>query len=228
MEMRRKDREITDLAQIEEILKQAKVVHLGLSDGGAPYVVPLHYGYELRDGRLTLYVHGSNQGGRKYQLAANGCAAFAEIDTGATLLSGGEDPCRYSAAYRSVMGPGRAELVTDGEEKIKGLTLLMRTQTERDFAITPEMAASACVIRVTLDSFTAKSKPVPGSLGAQETQRPFTEMDNHELFCVLTGERGVIAQSQLHRVLGKYRASHHGIDADLKTMVNEVMRHFGE
>ena len=44
--MRRKDREITDLRQIEEILEEAQIVRVAMSDGDSPYVVPLNYGYE--------------------------------------------------------------------------------------------------------------------------------------------------------------------------------------
>ncbi len=222
MEMRRKDREITDLAQIEDILNQAKILHLGLSDEDGLYVVPLHYGYLLEDGKLTLYMHGAGAG-RKYRAAAANSPAFVEIDTGATLLSGGNDPCRYSAAYRSVMGPGKMTLVTDSAEKMGALFLIMKTQTGRDFVITPEMAASVSLFKVVLDSFTAKSKAAPETLGEKETQKPFTEMSNQELFCVVTGERGVIAQAQLHRVLNRYRAKHHVLDKDLKSMVKEIL-----
>lgn len=227
MEMRRKDREITDLAQIEEILKQAKILHLGLSDEDGLYIVPLHYGYLLENGTLTLYMHGAGAG-RKYRAAAANSPAFVEIDTGATLLSGGDDACRYSAAYRSVMGPGRLSLVSDAAEKMGALAILMKTQTGRDFAVTPEMAASVSVFKVVLDSFTAKSKPAPESLGAQETQKPFTEMTNQELFSVLTGERGVVAQAQLHRVLNRYRAKHHVLDKDMVSMVKEIMEDAAE
>ena len=228
MEMRRKDREVTDLAQIELILENAKILHLGLSDEEGLYVVPLHYGYLLENGTLTLYMHGANAG-RKYRAAAEGCPAFVEIDTGATLLPGEEVACDYSASYCSVMGPGRLSLVSDPAEKMGALAILMKTQTGRDFAISPKTAASVAVFKVVLDSFTAKSKPMPGAQKAPETPTPetptvpFSEMDNQELFCVLTGDRGVIAQAELHRVLNLYRAKHHELNKDLATMVREIL-----
>ena len=158
MEMRRKDREITDLAQIDQILQQAKILHLGLSDEEGLYVVPLHYGYLWEDGKPVFYVHGASAG-RKYRIAARGCDAFVEIDAGVALVSGGDNPCRYSSAYCSVMGPGRVSLVTDPAEKIKGLEILMKTQTSRVFHFTDEMAKSVSVFKVALDSFSAKSRP---------------------------------------------------------------------
>ena len=53
--MRRQDRAIKDPAVIEDLLKRAKIMHLGLCDEGAPYVVPMHYGYVLEDGKLKWW-----------------------------------------------------------------------------------------------------------------------------------------------------------------------------
>ncbi|MCR5825321.1 MAG: pyridoxamine 5'-phosphate oxidase family protein [Oscillospiraceae bacterium] len=158
--MRRKDREITDLAAIEEILRAARIVHLGLVDGTMPYVVPLHYGYTLADGKLTLYMHGAREGHKLDLIRANP-NAFVEIDTDEELISGGDNACSYGASYASVMGSGHAMLVEDPEEKVRGLNVLMRTQTGRSFPITAQMAAGVAVIRVDVDSFSAKRKPKP-------------------------------------------------------------------
>ena len=57
-----------------------------------------------------------------------------------------------------MIGRGVAEIVTDEKEKIKGLSLLMKHQTDRDFAFTGELATSVAVIRVTLNEFTAKAR----------------------------------------------------------------------
>ena len=60
--MRRKDREITDIHKIEKILSSAKYLHLGVLDDEYPYVVPLHYGYQINGGKLTFYVHSAKEG----------------------------------------------------------------------------------------------------------------------------------------------------------------------
>ena len=51
--MRRKDREITDIDKIETIIASARYMHLGMFDGEFPYIVPLHYGYQMEKGKLT-------------------------------------------------------------------------------------------------------------------------------------------------------------------------------
>lgn len=50
--MRRKDREVTNIIEILQIIEKAKVLHLALFDADYPYIVPLHYGYEYKEGIL--------------------------------------------------------------------------------------------------------------------------------------------------------------------------------
>ena len=60
--MRRKDREVTDIEKIKEILDACKVSRIGLMDQGKVYIVPMNHGYSLEDGRLVLYYHGAREG----------------------------------------------------------------------------------------------------------------------------------------------------------------------
>ncbi len=157
--MRRKDRQITDLEAIRAILDKAKVLHLAMIDGERPYVVPMNYGYVLADGRLTLYLHSAKEGRKLDVLSQNNAVAFV-LETDVVPVSGGDIPCKYGAAYASVMGEGTAAILTDPAEKLAALSILMRTQTGRAFAFTTEMTASVAVIQVDVDSFTAKARRV--------------------------------------------------------------------
>lgn len=56
--MRRKEREITDRAVMEEIIQGTEVCRMGLCDGGTPYVVPMNFGYQ--DGKV--YMHSAVEG----------------------------------------------------------------------------------------------------------------------------------------------------------------------
>lgn len=157
--MRRKDREITDETAIRAILDKAQVLHLAMIDGDRPYVVPLHYGYSLIDGRLTLYLHSAKEGRKLDVLQKNGRVAFV-LETDVSSISGGEIPCKYGAAYASVMGEGKAVFLTDPAEKAAALQILMRTQTGRNFTITEAMTESVAVLRVDAETYSAKSRPL--------------------------------------------------------------------
>ena len=49
--MRRNDREVTDPREIDAILSRAKVCHVAFETDGAPYLLPLNYGYEMQTAR---------------------------------------------------------------------------------------------------------------------------------------------------------------------------------
>ena len=157
--MRRKDRQITEIEAIRAILDKAKVLHLAMIDGDRPYVVPLNYGYTLENGALTLYLHSAREGRKLDVLRQNDRVAFV-LETNVSQVSGGDIPCKYGEAYASVMGEGTAVLLDDPVQKIEALQILMKTQTGREFAFTPAMAESVAVIRVNVDSFTAKARPM--------------------------------------------------------------------
>ena len=155
--MRRKDREITDETAIRSILDRAQVLHLAMIDGDRPYVVPMHYGYTLENGRLTLYLHSAKEGRKLDALEKNDRVAFV-LETDVSPVSGGEVPCRYGAVFASLMGEGRATILTDPVRKAAALAVLMRTQTGRYFSVTPDMTDAVAVIRIDADAFTAKAR----------------------------------------------------------------------
>ena len=165
--MRRKDREVTDIRQIESIIEKAKVVHIGMIDGGTPYVVPMQYGYVFTDGALTLYLHGAKEG-RKIDCIKKNQNVCIELETDIAPISGGDIPCKYSSAYASVMGDGTAEIVEDPKEKVFGLESIMKTQTGKAFTVSEEMAAAVSVIKISVPRVTAKSRPRQAPNGGQQ------------------------------------------------------------
>lgn len=157
--MRRRDREVTDLSEIRYILDTSKVLHLGLCDDGMPYIVPMNYGYELEDTKLVLYVHGALEGRKLDVIAANPrCCAQMECD--ASLFEG-KVACQYGYAYYCLEGFGEAHIVSDPIEKMKGLSLLMKTQTGKDFEFNEKLVSIVSVIRIECEYFTAKHRPMP-------------------------------------------------------------------
>lgn len=155
--MRRKDREITSLEDILTITGKAKILHLGLFDEGYPYVVPLHFGYEYRNGNLVFYVHSAREG-HKLDLIRKNPNVCIELECDVQPVSGGDVPCRYGALYGSVIGRGKAEILEDDKEKTRGLELLMKNQTGRSFNIDSGMAGYVEVIRITVSDFSSKAR----------------------------------------------------------------------
>lgn len=158
--MTRREFEVKDPSVIRRILDESKVLRLGLVDDGMPYVVPMNYGYTLEGDRLTLYLHSAVKGYKLDVIGKNPVCCF-EMDWGVEPFQG-EIPCQYGITYYSLMGRGRAVVVEDVEEKKKAMTLLMKTQTGRDFSFNDRLVSIVSVIRVDVSEFTAKHRPRPG------------------------------------------------------------------
>ena len=77
--MRRKDREVTDFPAILEIIEHCDILRLGLADGAYPYIVPVNFAYEVRDGQLSFYIHGA-MAGRKYEMLRRNPVCSFEMD----------------------------------------------------------------------------------------------------------------------------------------------------
>lgn len=157
--MTRREREVTDINEIIKILDTAKVAHIGLVDGDEPYVVPMNYGYTMENGKLTIYLHGAKRG-RKIDVIRANPKVFFEAECNIIPFEG-DIACRYGIAYESIMGKGLAVIVEDVEEKKKALSLLMKTQTGKDFEFEEKMTAFVSIIRIDVSEYTAKYRPMP-------------------------------------------------------------------
>ena len=157
--MTKRELQVTDLNEIRAILDTAKVLHLGLAVDNEPYVVPLNYGYTMEDGRLTLYLHGANQGKKLDMIRANP-RVFFEMDCDRMPFDG-VLPCQYGMVYSSVMGRGTAHIVEDVEEKKRAMSILMKTQTGKDFSFNDRLVSIVAVIRIDVAEYTAKHRPLP-------------------------------------------------------------------
>ena len=157
--MTKREKQITDGEKIREILDKGKVLHLGLAVDNEPYVVPMNYGYTWENGKLVIYLHSAVRGKKLDMLTANP-KVFFEVDCDLQPFDGVK-PCQYGLAYSSVMGKGVATLVEDVEEKKAAMTVLMKTQTGKDFVFNDEWVSIVAVIRIDVESFTAKHRPLP-------------------------------------------------------------------
>ena len=141
-EMRLKKREITDPEILREILESCEVVRIGAMDEEGMFIVPMNYGYDVReeDGTLhvCLYLHGAKEGRKAAAFAADPRVAV-EMDYNHEVITG-DYTCAYSYAYRSIMGNGIITEVTDPEAKKKGLEKIMaHIAPEAKIAFLPEM-----------------------------------------------------------------------------------------
>ena len=157
--MTKRENRVTDPERILHILDTAKVLHLGLAVDNEPYVVPMNYGYTMEDGKLTLYLHSAVRC-RKLDMIQANPRVFFSIDCDRMPFEG-RVPCQYGLVYSSVMGRGKATIVEDVEEKKMAMTHLMKTQTGKDFTFEDRLVSIVAVIRIDVEEYTAKHRPLP-------------------------------------------------------------------
>ena len=157
--MKRRERQIFDIDKILEILDKSKVLHLGLVDGDEPYVVPMNYGYTYENENLIIWLHGGTTG-RKYDLIRKNPKVFFEMECDLVPFES-DVACKYGLSYSSLMGKGIAKIVEDSDEKQKALSILMKTQVNKDFQFNEKLASVVGIIKIEVSEFTAKQRPLP-------------------------------------------------------------------
>lgn len=160
--MRRKDREITDKAELETLLRQGRVCHLAMCDHpgqgsldkeSRPYVLPVNYGYA--DG--ALYIHGASAGRKADILRTNPRVAFSIVLSEA--LKPGGNGCDWTTHYVSLCGEGRAEVIEKGEDKALALSKLMEHYAPGPHELPAAAVAATMVVRIAIESLSGKRNP---------------------------------------------------------------------
>lgn len=133
-EMRRKDRQVTDKAEIYRVLDECDVCRVGFCDEGEVYIVPLNFGYGEKSGKLTFYFHSAGQG-RKVELFRKCGSVGFELDCAHQLVQA-EKACGYTEKYKSVIGTGRTYEVPE-EEKPAAMKTVMAHYTDAELEFDP-------------------------------------------------------------------------------------------
>ena len=154
--MRRRDREITDPAEIEAVLREGAVVHLAMADGARPYVVPMNYGYA--DG--CLYLHGAKAGRTVDILRRHPAVCFDVVIDDAVIAGPPPAGCNSTSRYRSVIGEGRAEFIEGNDAKRQALDIFMAHYASGRFHYGEQALEQTCVFRVVISAMTGKKAHV--------------------------------------------------------------------
>ena len=154
--VRRKDREITDVATLKQVLKATKYVTVALCMGDEPYLVSLSHGYD--EARNCLYFHCAPEGKKLVYWKANDAVwGQALLDYGVT------DECDY--AYTSVQFKGKVSLIEDLREKLHAMEVMVRQLSEHPEAklakIKPEKLAKTTMGKIDISYITGKKHQKP-------------------------------------------------------------------
>ena len=118
--MLRKKREVTAPDEITDIIRRSTTLRVGFYGEEYPYVVPVSFGFEIRDGKPVFYFHGAKIGCKLDLLGKDDrVCAESDIFLGVTPTQRG-----ITTLYESFIAFGRAAVVTERDERVKGLRLI--------------------------------------------------------------------------------------------------------
>jgi nitroimidazol reductase NimA-like FMN-containing flavoprotein (pyridoxamine 5'-phosphate oxidase superfamily) len=160
--MRRKDKEITEKAILDEILRENDVGRLATSVGDQPYVVPINFVYF--DGKV--FFHSHKDGTKMRNISKNPRVCF-EVDSGEIWKN--EKPCDYAWKYMSVIVRGEANLISEPERRLLVLRRLSdkyapgkgKMLTAKDLEKNPQLV----LVEINVDEMTGKKSPVKPQTG---------------------------------------------------------------
>lgn len=150
--MRRKDKLVTDVNLLHEVINKAEVCRLGLVEGTKPYIIPLSFGF---DGTY-LYIHSAPKG-KKVDILSHNPRVCVEFEQNIGILKS-EKPCNWSVRYFTVIGNGNAELVEDCNEKNYGLNQIVRHYDPEApvYAFTEQDLSAVLVYKIKFEEIAGK------------------------------------------------------------------------
>jgi len=149
--MRRKDREITDVNDLRQVLKTTKYITVAFCMKDEPYLVSLNHGYD--ETKNCLYFHCAPEGKKLVYLKANNRVWGQALRDFCV-----NDECDY--AYTSVHFSGKMQLISDLSEKQHAIEVLVRQVSLNPEAklakIQPEKLEKTTMGKIDIDNMSGK------------------------------------------------------------------------
>lgn len=149
--MRRKEKQFTDIIEMEAVIAANDICHLGLCNDNTPYIVPINFGYKDQ----KLYFHSAKEGKKIDMIKSNPNACFVfENDLGVVP---GETACKWTHKFQSVMGSGTIRFIEDLDEKKAALDIFMAQYSDETPHTYPDkQVENTCIFVLDIKEMTGK------------------------------------------------------------------------
>jgi len=149
--MRRTDKEITDLRQMDDIIRGSLVCRVALAKDNMPYVVPLSFGY---DG-TAIYLHTAPDGKKIEHFLANPQVCF-EFERNVELRRHPRSACQWTFNFESVIGYGAISELVEPAHKTCALNEIMRQYSGKAWPLESAAVAKVRLWKIAIISMTGK------------------------------------------------------------------------
>lgn len=122
----RPNRELKLDSEIQAILKNGKYTVISMCRDNEPYIVTLSYGFDVENN--SLYFHCATKGLKLDFIKSNPNVCATVIDDGGYVMG----QCEHN--YQTVVFRGQLKVVTETEERIHGMNVLLN-HLEKDSGV---------------------------------------------------------------------------------------------
>jgi hypothetical protein len=145
---------ISDPEEITEIINKCQVCHMSMVDPeGAPYVLPMNFGYYDN----IVYLHSAQHGKKMDILRKNPRVVLAFSTDYLLRFQNEEVACSYSMKYRSILIYGEIEFIDDPDAKKEAMNVVMRQYTGKDFSYNMPAIREVCIYKVVPAEITGRA-----------------------------------------------------------------------
>ena len=149
--MRKKEREILERSEIDQIINKTDVCRIAFAKDNIPYIIPVSFGY---DGK-NLFIHTATEGKKIDFIESNNSICF-EFDTDVKTIKHETVGCKWTTAYKSVIGVGKILEITDEKNMITALNKIMLQYSGKEWAFTEKMLKNVRLWKIVIEDITGK------------------------------------------------------------------------
>ncbi|MHC4470000.1 MAG: pyridoxamine 5'-phosphate oxidase family protein [Planctomycetota bacterium] len=151
--LRLSEKEITDREEMLEIIERESHLTFAMCRGDEPYLVTVNYAFDAAED--AFYVHCATEG-KKLDILEENPRVWGQVLTDDGYMQG---ECNH--AFRSVHFGGTAEMVTDREEMLRALTLMVDHLEDdpapvRERLVVEGKMGDVAIIRIRVEEMTGK------------------------------------------------------------------------
>ena len=141
-EIKRKEKAITDVDEMKEILLKAQYVTLAMSKENQPYLVTLSHGYDPEKG--VIFFHCASEGKKIDYLTSN------DVVWGQALIDHGYAQGACDHLYATTQFKGKVSFIHDLEEKRQALINMIQKLDDNPQEIIKTQLKEKSVAKVTI------------------------------------------------------------------------------
>ncbi len=149
--MRREDKRISNRLEIDNIIESTNVCRIAFANNNIPYVVPVSFGY---DGK-SIYVHTAKSG-KKIDFINNNNLICFEFDTDVKTIDDKYIPCKWTSAYKSVIGYGKMIELTEFNDQEKAINQIMLHYSNKKWEFNMEMLNRVKLWKIEIEDISGK------------------------------------------------------------------------